>query len=174
MQIGCDCFPDTIQIIILFANMALLRTPAVGSLVSKPVRIVFGTVWVLFYPLIYVLQEAHIRAHERQDGYIRTDLKPRSIHRRFKKRRSLSFGNESQKFEEKRCRLLALPREVRDIIWKEAMGRMAFCLWISGGKFMGCRNYLSDTESQMNYFRGIPQYEIGCGILGLLQSCKQV
>lgn len=174
MRISCECFPDSIQIIILFAEMALPRMPTASNLVSKPVKILFGTVWIVFYPLICVLHEVHIRAHERRDGYIRTDPKPRSINPIFRRRRTLSIDPRKQKFHAKRCMILALPREVRDMIWKEAMGGMVIHLWISRGKFRGGIIHSNDVERDVNCRRGNPQCEPSCSILGILQSCKQV
>jgi hypothetical protein len=174
MRIGCDCLPESIQLLIFFVDMALPIIPSTGRHVSIPVRTVLYSAWVVFYPLICILHETHVQSHERRDGYLQSERKPRSIHPRFRRRRALSRVDLDKDRLNDCCKLLSLPREVRDIIWKEVLEDMVVHLWAYDGKFGGAKCQSNDPTCLAKCMRRLQECNGRCGFMGLLSSCRQM
>jgi hypothetical protein len=174
ISLGCDCLLDGFQVILLFIPMALPRMPAISPLVSKPAKYALCTVWVALYPLICILQEVHNMVHERREGYIRTEPIPRSISPKFGRRRTLSTGGQRFRRATERCALLDLPPEIRDMIWREAMGEILVHLWVRDGKLGGTKCIPLNRVCQGEFSDSILKVYRGHGVLAVLSSCKQM
>jgi hypothetical protein len=155
--------------------MALLGWPPVNPGTRRSVKISVYTTWIIFYPIICMVHEAYIIAAERQTGYIRTEPRPRPICSRFKRRRALSTAGRA-KASDDTCRLLMLPREVRDMIWRELMEGMLIHFWTYRGKLAAGKSYeLCFTSCRGDY--KVHSTEIqkqSFGLMGCLMSCNQM
>lgn len=134
----CECLPDSLQILSLMIglNFHFPTLYLFGSSVPWYLRYPTYTFWITLYPAICVADEFHIVAHEKRDGYRRTEALPKSIHPRWKKRKEIK-GNDKRGKQYKKSGLLRLPREVRDMIWREVLGGCTINLEIRNRKLVG-------------------------------------
>ncbi|KUJ23372.1 uncharacterized protein LY89DRAFT_180516 [Mollisia scopiformis] len=108
--------------------MGFVKMPTLAAHVSRPAKVALTVAFVALYPAICILHEAWVIQCERSYGYIRTEPKPRPITSRWRRRRALTNRDVKPPGD---CSLLALPREVRDEIWRHVIGEPKVHAWIS-------------------------------------------
>lgn len=180
MAIECNGLPDIIQLVCMLIKMSL----PVGSL-SLPylLVVVLSPIYLVIYPWLLVFRELHVRKHERRDGYRRTEPEPLPLESsRWRRRRALSLEGEGKQMDG--CELLALPTEIREMIWKEVMTGKVIHLSIVGRKLIGsvcrygekkCRMEWTSCLAAASLPSTTAKSMLNClGVLGLVMSSQQM
>jgi hypothetical protein len=158
--------------------------------VGLPSKIALNMAYLALWPLVKLFDYRTERRHDRRDGYLRQGPAPLPLDTpRFRRRRALTIEHgkvpgkvvRTQNQQHLAVSLLSLPAEIREVIWKEVFGNSVFHLGIKERKFKGSRCLLLDN-CRGNYAYGclchrIVSWEGGSqifGIMGLLQSCRQM
>lgn len=118
----CECLPDSFQIVALMLGMSFPSMYQFGPFIPWYLKFPLYAFWTAAYPFICVADEVHIMAHEKRDGYRRIQALPKSIHPRWRRREAISITRGGKRRQSDECGLLKLPREVRDMIWREVLG----------------------------------------------------
>lgn len=168
--------------------------------VSLPCKILLNTSYILFYPILYLLDKSHARRHDKRDGYRRTTpkplpLKPPSTLGIPRRRHSLSTPrsrHQKHVTQSTSTGLFSLPPEIRDQIWAKVFSGKKIHLWIQDRKlrgfkcnviretnfncWLGCWMYDTPTEMGIEVWAGKrkdPKIQ-GVEVMGALQSCRQM
>jgi hypothetical protein len=137
-------------------------------------RAIYYTTVVLLWPLRNMLKDRHWEEHNLRDVYIRTTPEPKTLAQQKRERRMSLEKIETVQLS----RLLDLPREVRDVIWECAAGKMQVHWWIEKRKLRGmvCRSEEENCQSRCMYWiqkKGADPWPV-IGVMGMLVSCRQM
>jgi len=140
----------------------------------QPANILINAGNHLINPVTKLIKAQHQLIQDFQAGYFRTDPEPLPL-KHGKKRESRDLA-ASSKWEE--SQLLSLPWEVRQMIWKEAVGGMLIHWFIKDRKLRGMRCRSGNPNCQLRCKVWLCKSKKDpwptIGLIGLLFSCRLI
>ncbi|KAH7336257.1 hypothetical protein BKA65DRAFT_506003 [Rhexocercosporidium sp. MPI-PUGE-AT-0058] len=146
-------------------------------------KALFHAGYIALWPLIQFVKRSHTKRNLRRGGYIRTRPKPHFLKPRGRGRSLTLTGSSGNKAPTVQAGLLLqLPRELRDIIWREVVAGKVVHWIVVDRKLVGfpCRANDPASLAGSGHLKCWSRVEVEneeiprIGVLGLVSSCRQI